>query len=234
MTVLDVGCGTGAITAGIAKLVAPQGRVVGVDRDETLLAVARQEYGGAENLSFEHGDVLSLNFSDAFDVVTAARTLQWVSEPGRAVHQMTAAAKVAGRIVVLDYNHADNRWEPDPPTEFVRFYAAFLEWRTANRWSNRMADELPELLRAAGVTDVRIHADDQIAERGDPDFSEAVDIWSAVIENVGPRVVASGHLTERELASAGEHYREYVQYRLQRQTLSMKTVEGFKAARPVA
>jgi ubiquinone/menaquinone biosynthesis C-methylase UbiE len=226
MIVLDVGCGPGAITVGIAKMIGPHGRVVGIDRDDSLLATARLEHAGIENLSFEIGNVLSLDFEACFDLVTAARTLQWVSEPDLAILQMTKAARTGGRIVVLDYNHDDNIWNPVPPAEFVRFYAAFLEWRTENKWSNAMADLLPTLFQSAGLTDIQIYLDDEIVDRGDPDFSSAVDIWAHVIDRIGPRLVASGHLTEAEVFGAGECYRDYSQGKLERQTLSMRTVEG--------
>src|SRR3954470_20006536 len=59
MFVLDVGCGAGAITAGIARAVAPGGCAVGVDRDESLLDAARQEHPG---IRFENADALSMEF----------------------------------------------------------------------------------------------------------------------------------------------------------------------------
>jgi hypothetical protein len=83
---------------------------------------------------------------------------------------MMRAAKPGGRVVVLDYNHEDNSWDPDPPAAFRRFYRAFLEWRRANQWDNRMADHLPDLFRAAGITGVRVHLDDQSVHCGDLDF----------------------------------------------------------------
>src|SRR5258708_14182017 len=46
MNVLDVGCGTGAITADIAKAVGPDGMAVGIDRDGPNLAIAVQGYCG--------------------------------------------------------------------------------------------------------------------------------------------------------------------------------------------
>src|SRR5512138_865807 len=85
MFVLDVGCGTGAITAGIARAVAPGGCAVGVDRDESLLQIARQEHAG---LHFENADALSLEFASAFDIVTAARAVQWMADPARAIGRM--------------------------------------------------------------------------------------------------------------------------------------------------
>src|SRR6266540_3060685 len=111
MRVLDVGCGTGAITAGIAKKVGPEGDVVGIDRDESLLALAKREHQSIGNLSFENGDVLSLNVDGRFDIVTAARVLQWISEPDHAIRRMKRAAKTGGRLVVLDFRSEEHTSE---------------------------------------------------------------------------------------------------------------------------
>src|SRR5689334_749557 len=94
MDVLDVGCGTGAITADIARAVGPGGVALGIDRDEANLATAVQNYGEIGNLRFETADILTLSdeFNNRFDIVTAARAIQWISEPERAIAQMKKAA----------------------------------------------------------------------------------------------------------------------------------------------
>jgi SAM-dependent methyltransferase len=225
MSVLDVGCGTAAITSGIARIVSP-GLVVGLDRDPEILAAARQQYGDLPNLRLENGDGLSLPFESQFEVVNAARTLQWISEPGKALEQMTKAAKRGGRIVALDYNLEDNAWEPGIPSEFARFYRAFLDWRNANQWDNRMADHLPDLFRAAGIAEVQIHTSDETVERGDPGFAEIAGIWLWVTRSVGARIVAAGLLSETERLDAERSYQEWVDSGLLKQTLVMRTVEG--------
>jgi ubiquinone/menaquinone biosynthesis C-methylase UbiE len=197
MSVLDVGCGTGAITVGIARITGPRGEVLGVDRDDSLLAIARRDHQDVRNLSFQNADALSLPFRNRFDIVTAARTLQWVSHPGEAVVRMKNATKSGGRIVALDYNHENNSWTPDAPAEFSRFYRAFLDWRQANGWDNRIADHLPVLFRSAGMVEIQTHIEDETVERGDGDFSPAAAIWTHVIETLGPRIVAAGFLDER-------------------------------------
>ena len=98
---MDVGCGTGAITAGIALAVGKNGSVVGVDRDATLLAVGRQDHVGFPNLALVEGDALDLGMESRFDVVNAARVLQWIGEPGRAIAQMKLATKPGGMVVAL-------------------------------------------------------------------------------------------------------------------------------------
>ena len=120
ISALDVGCANGAITAGIAEAVGPDGNVVGVDRD----------------------------------ALTAARVLQWIADPALALARMKAAAKPNGKLVVLDFKHAKNKWQPQPRPEFSRFYQAFLDWRRANQWDNEMADHLLALFRSAGLVSI--------------------------------------------------------------------------------
>jgi len=224
MSVLDVGCGTGAITAGIARKIAPTGQALGVDRDETLLADARQEHQSVRNLMFENRDALCLPFESRFDVVTAARTLQWISQPDVVIAGMKAAAKPGGWVVVLDYNHENNSWEPLPPLEFRRFYQAFLDWRKANNWDNRIADHLPDLFRSAGMKSIQTFLDDETVLRGDPEFLAAAAIWSHVIQRTGAAIVAAGFLHRRDLLAAEECYEALTQSRLEKQSLSMRTV----------
>jgi len=226
MSVLDVGCGTGAITSGIARAVAPGGHVVGVDRDETHLSAARKEHAALANLSFEQGDATSLPYCGQFDIVTAARTLQWIASPGRAVIAMKEAAKTGGIVVVLDYSHVRNSWEPDPPPAFRRFYEAFLAWRRANLWDNEMADHLPALFREAGLTGIESHVQDEVVRRGDADFDERGALWAEVIDNVGGPIAKGGFCTEAQVVDAREQYGPWVKTELATQTLSMRTVTG--------
>jgi ubiquinone/menaquinone biosynthesis C-methylase UbiE len=226
LSVLDVGCGTGAITAGIAEAVGPRGSAIGVDRDAGLLELARRSHAGLPNLHFEEGDATTLIFRDRFDIVTAARTLQWIAHPGQAVLSMKQAARPSGLLVVLDYNHALNEWAPDPPAAFQTFYRAFLAWREAHGWDNQMANRLPELFRSAGLLDVESHLQDEVAERGQPEFDEHAELWSRVIENVGGQIVREQFLSAVQLQEAGESYRAWAQSQLIAQTLAMRTVAG--------
>ncbi len=221
MAVLDVGCGTGAITAGIARAVGPTGNVVGVDRDEVLLELARSEHGAIPNLRFEPGDATSLNVQAQFDIVTAARVLQWIAEPALAIRKMAEAARPGGLIVVLDYNHNQNRWEPEPPPGFREFYQAFLRWRQDNGWDNDMADHLAALFESVGLTDIEVRPVEQP--------SSDTSIWSGVIDHVSKQLLQGGYCTEEQLSRANS-----ITKTLGRQTLSMKTVTGTVDKQPVS
>jgi SAM-dependent methyltransferase len=226
--VLDVG--TGAITSGIAKAVGPEGRAVGVDRDEGLLDLARNTHAGIANLLFESGDATNLRYTAEFDIVTGARILQWIAAPERAVESMKRATKPGGSVVVLDYSHLHNAWEPEPPGEFRRFYEAFLAWRQANGWDNEMAHHLPGLFAGAGLIDISSRVGDEVVERGDADFGERTALWSEVIENVGQTIAEAGFCTEAQIAIARECYAPWVNTTLTKQTLFMRAVTARKVS----
>lgn len=219
MSVLDLGCGTGAITAGIAAAVGPEGRVVGVDRDAGLLAHALRLH---PELSFTQATATQLPFHAQCDIVTAARTLQWISDPAAAIANMKAAARPGGLIVVLDYNHAANTWHPEPPPEFLCFYSAFLAWRASHGWDNRMAHHLPLLFEAAGLTEIESHAQDEVAKSGD----QQTQLWIEVIDNLGDQVVHSGFLSDAQLSAAKTTYADWTVTALLTQTLNLAAVVG--------
>jgi hypothetical protein len=142
---------------------------------------------------------------------------------------MKKAAKSGGRVIVLDYNLDETRWEPDPPVDFQRFYQAFLDWRNVNRWDNQMASHLTALFHSEGLVDVARHASDELVRRGDPDFFDAYasGIWLYVIQTLGPKLVQEGFLEENVRICAEEDYGVYVRDTLQLQRHSMSTVEGW-------
>jgi demethylmenaquinone methyltransferase/2-methoxy-6-polyprenyl-1,4-benzoquinol methylase len=94
---LDVACGSGRLTAELARR-APGGRVVGVDFSPGMLARARADNPGLE---FVEGDALNLPFADGeFDVSTIAFGLRNLADPRRGLAEM---ARVSRRMVVLEF-----------------------------------------------------------------------------------------------------------------------------------
>ncbi|MBM3787255.1 MAG: methyltransferase domain-containing protein [Acidobacteria bacterium] len=183
LSVLDVGCGTGAITRGIAKVT---GDALGIDRDKSLVP---------DEPGFQHADILNFEPGRRFDIVTAARTLQWISNPQQALDRMTALTKPGGLVVVLDYSHERNVWQPDAPPSFQHFYAAFLKWRAHHGWDNLLADHLEDLFAQAGLADLHATTDDELAPPG---------LWPMMVDSLGPVIVRDGFLTDlKRMAAAG-------------------------------
>jgi len=232
MAVLDVGCGTGAITSGIARVVAPKGFALGIDRDPALLRLARERHGDVPGLRFEERDVFDLPVDAAFDIVTAARVLQWLEQPELAVQRMAAATRPGGRVVILDYAHDGLVWQPEPPPPVRRFYDGFLGWRRSKGWDNRIAERLPRLLNGAGLVDVASSVEDEVAVRGEPGFDDAMALWRLVMESVGPTIVKAGVLSEADLTSAVAVHRSWCKREARVQRMVMRAVDGRRAGPP--
>jgi ubiquinone/menaquinone biosynthesis C-methylase UbiE len=226
--VLDVGCGTGAITRGIAERVGPAGRVIGLDVCDALIADARAKHADVPGLAFVVGDVYRLPSAARFDVVTAARVLQWLSQPAAALRAMRGAAKHGGHVVVLDYNHEKIAWKPRPPASMEAFYGAFLRWRADAGMDNAIADHLADLFRRADLTDIVVVPQHETTERGDEEFEARAGIWAEVAATRGHQMVSDGVISEQERATAQADYRAWLRDDAKAQTMYLLAVEGIR------
>jgi trans-aconitate methyltransferase len=93
--VLDVGCGTGHLTAQIAGRGAV---VVGMDASVEMIGRARAQHGGA-GIEFFVGDVTSFRVDRAFDAVFSNATLHWVPRAAEAARHIFDALRPGGRFV---------------------------------------------------------------------------------------------------------------------------------------
>ncbi len=112
--VLDVGCGPGTITVGLATRV-PSGEVIGIDTVEAVLDEARSLPGaaGQQNLRFEIGDVTALGYPDgSFDVVHAHQVLQHLPDPVAALGEMRRVCRPGGIVAARDADYGAMFWHP--------------------------------------------------------------------------------------------------------------------------
>ncbi|MEU3409258.1 methyltransferase domain-containing protein [Streptomyces sp. NPDC006670] len=161
MRVLDVGCGPGTITADLAELVAPGGRVTAVDAAADVLEAAAAyaaERGLEGAVDFAVADVHALDFpDDAFDVVHAHQVLQHVGDPVRALREMRRVCRPGGIVAVRDADYAAMTWYPATPglEEWQELYRRVAR---ANGGEPDAGRRLLSWARAAGFTEVRASA----------------------------------------------------------------------------
>ena len=156
LNVLDVGCGTGAISKGIARYVGASGHVLGIDNTEYFIQAGRENYKSVANLELVHADLFGFEPQEKFDLIVSARVLQWLSNPKEALGRLKGMLKPGGQISILDYNHEDLEWKPDPPPSMLKFYQTFLTWRAEAGMNNRMAEALPGYFKELGFHSIEV------------------------------------------------------------------------------
>ncbi|WEH14402.1 methyltransferase domain-containing protein [Streptomyces sp. VNUA24] len=155
MTVLDIGCGPGTITADLAALV-PDGHVTGADQAPGILEQARATAAGRglDNVDFAVADVHALDFPDGtFDVVHAHQVLQHVGDPVQALREMVRVTRPGGLIAVRDSDYAAMTWFPESPgmDDWLELYRRVAR---ANGGEPDAGRRLKSWALRAGLTDI--------------------------------------------------------------------------------
>jgi ubiquinone/menaquinone biosynthesis C-methylase UbiE len=99
--VLDIGTGTGSLAFHVASLVKPNGKVVGVDLSEGMLAqaISKLKKSGLENIDFVLGDMEHLNFpANCFDKMYCASTFFCALEPLATLRHWNNLLKPSGSL----------------------------------------------------------------------------------------------------------------------------------------
>ncbi|GAB2959116.1 methyltransferase domain-containing protein [Amycolatopsis acidiphila] len=159
LSLLDVGCGPGTITADLAGLVAP-GEVTAVEPTEEALALGTRTAAerNVANIRFRTADVHALEFADdSFDVVHAHQVLQHVHDPVLALREMGRVCRPDGVVAARDSDYAAMTWFPQVP--------ALDEWLSLYRRTARHNGGEPDAgrrllswAREAGFTQVTASA----------------------------------------------------------------------------
>src|SRR5262249_53058003 len=102
--VLDVCCGAGASAIPAAEAVGAEGRVLGVDLAENLLALARAKASarGLRHVEFRAGDMLDLDQED-FDVVVCVFGIFFVPDMAAAVRSLWQRVRPGGQLAITTW-----------------------------------------------------------------------------------------------------------------------------------
>ncbi len=155
--VLDLGCGSGSITAVIASKV-PSGIVIGLDISNIMLDFARENYPAA-NIIYMLGDARRLPFVAQFDKVIAMLSLNWVNEQEQALASLFSALKPGGKAIITRPGKKPTNLGPvaERLIKTDRWSHLFPDFKQTKRYYD--AEEYTQLLEAAGFEVESINQD---------------------------------------------------------------------------
>ena len=101
-SVLDIGCGGGATALDLARAVAPDGTVVGVDRSAAVLAFAQRAAKGCERVRFVQADAQVFPFEPAsFDAAFSRFGVMFFTDPTAAFINIRRGLRPNGRLAFV-------------------------------------------------------------------------------------------------------------------------------------
>jgi ubiquinone/menaquinone biosynthesis C-methylase UbiE len=108
MTVLDLGCGSGAFTTFVARVVGDKGKVYAIDVQAEMLKqlerkLARPENRDITNVELKEASAYNLPFEDeALDLVYMVTVLQEIPDRGKALREIRRVLKAGGILAVTE------------------------------------------------------------------------------------------------------------------------------------
>jgi ubiquinone/menaquinone biosynthesis C-methylase UbiE len=177
---LDVGCGTGALTAALADALGAE-NVTAVDPTEPFVEAAQAKVPGARIVV---GSAESLPFADAeFDVTLSQLVVNFLVDPEQGLREMRRVTRAGGTVAgcVWDYGGGMTMlrtfWDAAAALDPER--AEPLMETFTMRFAN--PEELAALWRGSGLDDVTVG--EIVAEASYDDFD---DLWAPFLTGVGP------------------------------------------------
>lgn len=210
MRLLDVGCGPGTITLGLARAVAP-GDAIGIDPVPGIVAEAlSQDRAELEGLSFAVGDAYDLDFEDeTFDVVHAHQVLQHLARPVDALREMRRVLKPNGVMAVRDADYGTMAGGPGSP-ELERFFILYRAVTARNGAEALAGRYLKSWFLEAGISNLQISATPRVMS-AESDTRNWGYSWAerTLHSNFGRQAVEYGLATTADLEALATGWRAW-------------------------
>ena len=194
-SVLDVGCGTGALASAVAQTF-PSARVTGVDPSSAYIAAA-QERAPGDRVRFLVGNARALELPSAtFDKTLSMLVLNFIADPAAALREMIRVTRPDGIVAAAVWDYGEGM-------EMLRVFwdeAASLDPEIAARDERHMPlcrqGELGSLWRANGLD--RVQEQPLVIELS---FASFDDYWSPFLGGQGPAGAYTASLSDADRAA---------------------------------
>jgi 2-polyprenyl-3-methyl-5-hydroxy-6-metoxy-1,4-benzoquinol methylase len=153
MRVLDVGCGPGDVSFVAARLVGPEGSVLGIDAADDIIELARARAAerGLTSVRFEHTTVGDLALDEPVDAVIGRLILMHLPDPVATLRQLLGLVRPGGFIAFSEFDITGARGVPDGRL-WLAARDAIIETFTAMGLDPTFAATMPALFRKAGLS----------------------------------------------------------------------------------
>jgi ubiquinone/menaquinone biosynthesis C-methylase UbiE len=195
MRVADFGCGVGAMTSMLARMVGPTGSVTGVDVSGAQLDQARKLclWSGLMNTSFREADACNSGLPrGSFDLVYCRFLLHHLPDPRACLREMRDILKPGGILVVEDGDLASAT--SVPATSLDAFATLFTRLGYARGLNYSIARDLYHMVKAAGFASPEIDIHQPAIPRGG---NRLLLKWS--VAEAGPALISAGLITFEQL-----------------------------------
>jgi ubiquinone/menaquinone biosynthesis C-methylase UbiE len=186
-TVLDVGCGRGAVTVRLAQAVRPGGRVTGIDLSTGMLRAldADLRAEGYDEVELLERDASAPGVPDStYDAVTASLVLFFLPDPAAAVRAWREALRPGGRLGFTTFGIRNDTWSQIDALFEPYLPPALLDARTSGQQGPFASPEATTArAEGAGLVDVRT------VEDVDPVRYDSLDAWHDWSWTVGLRAL---------------------------------------------
>ena len=195
LTCLDAGCGGGDATLELARRVAPDGRVVGVDIDERKLEFARIEaqQQGVGNVEYRLFDIHETPGAPAFDVVYSRFLLTHLSDPAGAVNAFYRHLRPGGVVGIEDIDFSGHFTYPESKA-FQRYHELYCAAVIRRSGDPNIGPRLPGMLKQCGFADIGVAVAQPIGMQG-----EAKLLNPLTMENIADAVLEEGLASREEI-----------------------------------
>jgi ubiquinone/menaquinone biosynthesis C-methylase UbiE len=157
MRLLDVGCGPGSITVGLALRVEPA-PTIGMDASESVIETARSlaKAKPARYLTFDVGNIYEPHFpAESFDAIFAHQVLQHLRRPVDALRRLRALLTSGGVVGVRDVDWGSTTFYPENKG-LGRFLTVYYELARRNGGQPNAGRYLRHWFREAGFFETRV------------------------------------------------------------------------------
>ena len=189
---LDVGCGTGALTASILKFRKPKS-IIGIDPSESHIQFARSNFKKNFNISFLVGNATNMKLeNDSIDVIASGLVLNFIDDIPKAIQEFRRVCRIKGLI-------CGYVWDYGGKMEIIRYFwnAAISvsmnahEKDEAVRFPLCNEKNLKKLFLSAGFSEIETHIIDVPTV-----FNDFDDYWKPFLSGQAPAPGYCMSLTE--------------------------------------